>query len=143
MKQLTEIVDNLAIALKEHEQLKKIFDDFANFIETDEEYTHKLKIRIILNLEPGFFTIVFTDKVLDFVFTTFYEDKTQKGKVKCYLSKGFTSIKKIKVAQFTFDRNGGTSIKEPDNNGIIYIKSNDDHKRYVLYDIINKSLFLK
>jgi len=143
MKQLTEIIDNLTIVSRDYDQLKEIYTDFAKFIEQDNLYKAKLDIKIILNLDAGFFTILFDDRVIDFVFITFLEDEIQKGKVQCYLSKmkGFTSIDKILIDEFTFDFVGVTNIKLPDNNADIDIKNNDDHKRYVIYNIINKSLW--
>ena len=141
-----QLHDSLDKASNQHNALSAKFAEFATFVKHCIE-TPKIANQNITaslqHLNQGYFTTTYASRTVSFVFTSFLEESGNlAGNVKCFLKRDFPEVKQIPLGEFTFDAEGHTNLKIPNEDAQINI-ANDFGTLHIALYFIRESLSKK
>lgn len=123
--QLHESLNKLS---PQHAALASKFREFARFVkdcvQTPSISSHNITASL-QHLDNGYFTTTFANRTISFAFTSVLEKNGNLvGNVKTYVKHEFPEQKQVKFGEFTFDQEGHTSLKLPNEDAEINIADN-------------------
>ncbi|NOT11366.1 MAG: hypothetical protein HOP23_05965 [Methylococcaceae bacterium] len=128
---------------QQHIVLTDKFKEFANFIkhciETPSVANNNITVSL-QHLDKGVFTTVFADRTTSFVFSTALTSTgSLVGNVKCFIKKEFPEPKQVHIGEFTFNEDGHTSLKLPNEDSKINM-NNDFGTLHIILHFIHEGL---
>ena len=123
MLSFNQLLDDLTLASVRHRGLRKLFAEFATFLEKDlTRVDVPVKgISVTLELETDYFEIQFAGRVIHVTFSSRVMDKDQIGVVSCFIYTAYPEGKFIDVCGFTFTGKGETDLLMPPKNESLYL----------------------
>jgi len=123
-----QLHNNLNALSVQHTALASKFREFARFIkdcfQTPAVSNHNITASL-QHLDNGYFTTTYANRTISFVFTSLLDDSGNLiGYVQCYIKKEFPEAKQIKFGEFTFNEEGHTKLKLPNEDAEINIADN-------------------
>jgi hypothetical protein len=128
---------------EQHVVLTEMFVEFAKFIklclENPSVSSHNIDISL-QQLDKGIFTTTFAGRTTSFVFSTAIEDNGNlEGNVRCYIKKEFPEIRHVQLGEFTFNNEGLTNLKLPNEDSKISL-ANDFGTLHIALHFIRQGL---